>query len=108
MLNLLVFYIFIKNKYLENKFLEMILVGGCCINDIVIYIVMNYLFFGGIGESGMGLYYGKVGFDIFIYYKSVLKKLNLDVFIRYVLYDNKLIKVFKKIMQVILQNNKYK
>ncbi|PBH13072.1 aldehyde dehydrogenase [Clostridioides difficile] len=96
--NPLALYIFTKNKYLENKLLEMISAGGCCINDTVTHISTNYLPFGGIGESGMGSYHGKAGFDTFTHYKSVLKKLNLDVPIRYAPYDNKLIKVLKKIM----------
>ena len=96
--NPLALYIFTKNKYLENKLLEMIQAGGCWINDTVTHIATNYLPFGGIGESGMGSYHGKAGFDTFTHYKSVLKKLNLDVPIRYAPYDNKLIKVLKKIM----------
>lgn len=96
--NPLALYIFTKNKYLENKLLEMIPAGGCCINDTVTHIATNYLPFGGIGESGMGSYHGKAGFDTFTHYKSVLKKLNLDVPIRYAPYDNKLIKVLKKMM----------
>lgn len=66
-------FIFYKNKYLENKLLEMIPAGGCCINDTVTHIATNYLPFGGIGESGMGSYHGKAGFDTFTHYKSVLK-----------------------------------
>lgn len=76
----------------------MIPAGGCCINDTIIHIATNYLPFGGVGESGMGSYHGKAGFDTFTHYKSVLKKLNLDVPIRYAPYDNKLIKILKKIM----------
>ena len=34
--NPLALYIFTKNKYLENKLLEMISAGGCCINDTVL------------------------------------------------------------------------
>ncbi|MCC0630510.1 MULTISPECIES: aldehyde dehydrogenase [unclassified Clostridioides] len=96
--NPLALYIFTKNKHLENKLLEMIPAGGCCINDTIIHIATNYLPFGGVGESGMGSYHGKAGFDTFTHYKSVLKKLNLDVPIRYAPYDNKLIKILKKIM----------
>ncbi|SJS81656.1 aldehyde dehydrogenase family protein [Clostridioides difficile] len=34
--NPLALYIFTKNKYLENKLLEMIPAGGCCINDTLL------------------------------------------------------------------------
>lgn len=49
-----------------------ILYGGGCINDVVYYFVMLYLFFGGVGSSGLGGYYGKESFWIFLYYKSIL------------------------------------
>ncbi len=96
--NPLAVYIFTKNKYLEDKILEMIPSGGCCINDTITHIATNYLPFGGVGESGMGSYHGKSGFDTFTHYKSVLKKLNLDIPIRYAPYNDKLIKILKKIM----------
>lgn len=96
--NPLALYIFTKNKKLENKILEMIPAGGCCINDTITHIATNYLPFGGVGESGMGSYHGKAGFDTFTHYKSVLKKLNLDMPIRYAPYNDKLIKILKKIM----------
>lgn len=96
--NPLALYIFTKNKKLENKILEMIPAGGCCINDTITHIATNYLPFGGVGESGMGSYHGKAGFDTFTHYKSVLKKLKLDIPIRYAPYNDKLIKILKKIM----------
>ncbi len=96
--NPLALYIFTKNKKLENKILEMTPAGGCCINDTITHIATNYLPFGGVGESGMGSYHGKAGFDTFTHYKSVLKKLKLDIPIRYAPYNDKLIKILKKIM----------
>ena len=30
--------------------------------------------FGGVGESGMGAYHGKAGFDVFTHHKPVLRK----------------------------------
>ncbi|NJJ34558.1 aldehyde dehydrogenase [Clostridioides difficile] len=96
--NPLALYIFTKDKKLENKILEMIPAGGCCINDTITHIATNYLPFGGVGESGMGSYHGKAGFDTFTHYKSVLKKLKLDIPIRYAPYNDKLIKILKKIM----------
>lgn len=96
--NPLALYIFTKNNKLENRVLEMIPAGGCCINDTITHIATNYLPFGGVGESGMGSYHGKAGFDTFTHYKSVLKKLKLDIPIRYAPYNDKLIKILKKIM----------
>ena len=40
--------------------------------------------FGGVGESGMGAYHGKVGFDTFSHKKSIVdKKTWIDVNMRY-------------------------
>lgn len=40
--------------------------------------------FGGVGESGMGSYHGRAGFDTFSHYKSIVdKKTWLDLPMRY-------------------------
>ena len=40
--------------------------------------------FGGFGESGMGAYHGKDGFDTFSHYKSIVDKRTwLDLPMRY-------------------------
>ena len=36
--------------------------------------ILPILSFGGVGESGMGSYHGKDGFDAFSHYKSVVDK----------------------------------
>ena len=56
--------------------------------------------FGGVGESGMGAYHGKAGFDAFTHYKSMAdKKTWLDLPMRYQPYtklNEKLIRMFLK------------
>lgn len=44
--------------------------GGGCINDTLIHLATSEMGFGGTGESGMGAYHGKTGFDTFSHYKS--------------------------------------
>ena len=56
--------------------------------------------FGGVGESGMGSYHGKEGFDAFSHTKSIVdKKIWLDLPMRYQPYkefNNKLVHFFLK------------
>ena len=39
--------------------------GGGCINDTIIHLATSAMPFGGVGESGMGGYHGRFGFDTF-------------------------------------------
>ncbi len=58
--------------------------GGGCINDTVIHLATSEMGFGGFGESGMGAYHGKAGFDTFSHEKSIVdKKTWLDLPMRY-------------------------
>ncbi len=65
--------------------------GGGCINDVIIHLATSEMPFGGVGESGMGGYHGKAGFDAFSHTKSIVdKKTWLDLPMRYQPYTNKL------------------
>jgi aldehyde dehydrogenase (NAD+) len=48
--------------------------GGVCLNHAVLQLAVPDLPFGGVGESGMGAYHGKAGFDTFSHRKAVLTK----------------------------------
>lgn len=48
--------------------------GGVCINQVLMHLIPADLPFGGVGDSGMGSYHGKAGFDAFSHLKSVLRK----------------------------------
>ena len=56
--------------------------------------------FGGVGESGMGAYHGRVGFEAFSHKKSIVNKATwMDLEMRYQPYgekDKKLIDKFLK------------
>ena len=65
--------------------------GGGCINDTIIHLATSAMGFGGFGESGMGAYHGKVGFDAFSLDKSIVHKRTwLDLPMRYQPYNRKL------------------
>jgi len=96
----LAFYIFTKNKSLAKKTINDIGFGGGCINDTIIHLATSKMGFGGFAESGIGSYHGKVGFDTFSHYKSIVDKgLWLDLPMRYFPINNfyhKLIRFFLK------------
>ena len=58
--------------------------GGGCVNDTIIHLATSEMGFGGVGESGMGAYHGKTGFDAFSHTKSIVdKKTWMDLPMRY-------------------------
>ena len=64
--------------------------GGGCLNDVIIHLATSEMGFGGVGESGMGAYHGKDGFDAFTHYKSIVDKKNwIDLPMRYQPYTSK-------------------
>ena len=80
----LALYIFSENKKNIEKIKTRVVFGGGCINDTVIHLASPYMGFGGAGESGMGAYHGKVGFETFSHKKSMVdKKTFLDLPMRY-------------------------
>lgn len=80
----LALYIFTQDKCVAKSVIEKIGFGGGCINDTLIHLATSEMPFGGFGESGMGSYHGKTGFDTFTHYKSIVdKKTWIDLPIRY-------------------------
>ena len=87
----LALYIFSSNKKHIDRVTKELSYGGGCINDVVIHLATSEMGFGGVGESGMGSYHGKDGFDTFSHYKSVVdKKTWMDLPMRYQPYKSKL------------------
>ena len=70
----LALYIFSSNKQHIKRATTELSYGGGCINDVVIHLATSEMGFGGVGESGMGSYHGKDGFDAFSHYKSIVDK----------------------------------
>ena len=87
----LALYLFSEDKKCVKEVTSKLSYGGGCINDVIIHLATSEMPFGGVGESGMGGYHGKVGFDTFSHTKSIVdKKTWLDLPIRYQPYDRKL------------------
>lgn len=86
----LALYVFTEDKKEAKKIMTKTLFGGGCINDTVIHLATSEMGFGGVGESGMGSYHGKNGFDTFSHYTSIVdKKTSIDLPMRYRPYSKK-------------------
>ena len=80
----LALYLFTENKERIEAVNDRLSYGGGCINDTVIHLATSEMGFGGVGESGMGSYHGKAGFEAFSHTKSIVeKKTWLDLPMRY-------------------------
>lgn len=97
----LALYLFTSNKAHVSRVIREISYGGGCINDVIIHLATSNMGFGGVGESGMGSYHGKDGFDAFSHSKSIVdKKTWLDLPLRYQPYGNAL---YEKLLHIFLK-----
>ena len=88
------FYVFSTDKSFYKKMIETYSFGGGAINDTMIQFGNSKLPFGGVGESGIGAYHGRLSFDTFSHKKGIVIKSNwLDIPLRYAPYKNKLKKL---------------
>ena len=80
----LALYLFTEDPAAKKKVLARCHFGGGCINDTIIHLATSQMPFGGVGESGMGCYHGKEGFECFTHQRSIVdKKTWMDLPIRY-------------------------
>ncbi len=70
----LALYVFADDDEVVDAVLERTSSGGVCVNHTILHITPPELPFGGVGESGIGRYHGRSGFDTFSNLKSVLRK----------------------------------
>lgn len=96
----LALYFFTSDKSAAKEVTSRCGFGGGCINDTIIHLATTEMGFGGFGESGMGAYHGKTGFDTFTHYKSIVdKKTWLDLPMRYQPYQ----KIHEKMVRFFLK-----
>ena len=94
----LALYLFSEDRAAQERFLRQVPFGGGCVNDTIIHLATSRMGFGGVGDSGMGSYHGKLSFDTFSHRKSVVKKSTwMDLPVRYAPYtalQEKLLRLF--------------
>ena len=92
-------YIFTNNDEEKNLFIQKLSFGGGCINDVVMHLGNDNLPFGGVGNSGMGSYHGKFGFETFSHQKAVLDRATWgEPDLKYPPYSENKIKWIKKLL----------
>lgn len=97
----LALYLFTRDKGHIRRVTTELSYGGGCINDVVIHLATSAMGFGGIGESGMGAYHGRAGFDAFSHSKSIVdKKTWMDLPMRYQPYQSRL---YEKLLHIFLR-----
>lgn len=95
----LALYLFSEDKSRQQEVLRRLRFGGGCINDTVIHLATSAMPFGGVGESGMGGYHGRYGFETFTHDKSIVdKKTWMDLPVRYRPYTEEKKKMIRRFM----------
>ena len=80
----LALYVFTRDRATERRVLAELRSGGACVNDVVAHMIGLRLPFGGLGDSGMGAYHGRTGFQAFSHQRAVLRRATwLDLPYRY-------------------------
>lgn len=96
----LALYLFTSDKSTAAQVLHHCSFGGGCINDTVMHLASSTLPFGGVGNSGMGRYHGKAGFDAFTNPRGILLKATwLDLPFRYPPYRTSRLALVKQLMK---------
>ena len=96
----LALYLFTRDKAVRDQVLRSVPFGGGCVNDVVLHAASRKLPFGGVGESGMGRYHGRAGFDLFSNLKSVVhQRLRPDIPLRYPPYSPGRLALLRKILR---------
>ncbi|MGV8914993.1 MAG: aldehyde dehydrogenase [Kaistella sp.] len=92
-------YLFTGKSEEKKNFISKISFGGGCINDVAMHLSNEALPFGGVGNSGIGNYHGKFGFEAFSHQKGILDRATWgEPDLKYPPYSEKKLKWIKKLL----------
>ncbi len=87
----LALYVFSRSRKNISRIHALCAFGGGCVNDAVIHLSNPRLPFGGVGNSGMGSYHGRMSLETFTHQKSIVKEaLWIDLPVRYAPFGKKI------------------
>jgi len=67
-------YLFTRNTDAQERTVAALSAGSVCINDVMLFMAVEGLPFGGVGASGFGTYKGEEGFRRLSHRKAVLRR----------------------------------
>jgi aldehyde dehydrogenase (NAD+) len=70
----LALYVFTSSPTRGRELVDRITSGGAVINHVAMHCLVPQLPFGGVGDSGMGAYHGRWGFETLSHRRAVLSK----------------------------------
>ena len=96
----LALYLFSEDRRRVRTALARFSFGGGCVNDTILHLATSEMGFGGVGESGMGAYHGRAGFEAFSHEKSIVEQTTrLDLPFRYQPYQEKYERLVRRILK---------
>ena len=93
-------YLFTSDSNIKKYMTENTSSGCLLFNDTIVHFTSPYLPFGGVGNSGMGAYHGKWGFQHMSHWKPIINQSNILIPVRYPPYTAKI----KKLLKICLKD----
>ena len=95
----LALYLFDDESKTQDMVMKQTIAGGVCLNETLFHIAQENLPFGGVGDSGMGHYHGKFGFETMTKLKPIFKQSRFHVMeMLSPPYDNKMFAFMTKLL----------
>jgi aldehyde dehydrogenase (NAD+) len=94
----LALYVFTSSRKTAARLVDGIPSGGAVINHVAMHCLVAQLPFGGVGDSGMGAYHGRWGFEALSHRRAVLSKsAKPDPRLVYPPYTDRALKIMRKL-----------
>lgn len=101
----LALYIFTRSIKKARRIMREVPSGGGMINEVVMHFINMNTPFGGVGESGMGSYHGKAGFEAFSQKKSLMiKPMWFEFFLKYPPHRKIYQNIYRSVLGLSLKN----